>query len=56
MVLEEGAFNMLLLSMNILEGAILKFQGKRFYERNSDQEKSSDSVSPLNVELPNVLF
>ena len=33
-----------------------EFQGKRIHEDHSDQEKFSVSVSPLNVELPNILF
>ena len=33
-----------------------EFQGKRSHEDHSDQEKFSISVSPLNVELPNILF
>ena len=34
----------------------MEIQGKRILEDHSDQEKFSVSVSPLNVELPNILF
>merc|ERR1712110_374768 len=35
---------------------LLMILGKRLHEDHSDQEKFSVSVSPLNVELPNILF
>merc|ERR1719362_1799422 len=35
---------------------LLMMLGKRLHEDHSDQEKFSVSVSPLNVELPNILF
>ena len=51
-LLEDGDFNMFSLCMNILMG---NFREKRIHEDHSDQEKCV-SVSPLNVELPNILF
>ena len=35
---------------------LLMTLGKKLHEDHSDQEKFSVSVSPLNVELPNILF
>ena len=54
--MEDGDFNMFSMCMNILQGLLRVFFGGKIHKDHSNQEKFSVPVSPLNVELPNILF